>query len=49
MRNSSAQFSYSLSNLPFFILPVVAWLGSSRRNGVTFREWAIRLTGHRRV
>ncbi len=49
MRNSSAQFSYSLSNLPFVLLPVVAWLGSSRRNGVTFREWAIRLTGHRRV
>jgi hypothetical protein len=48
MRNSSAQFYYSLSNLPFFVLPIVAWLGSSRRVDVSFGDWGMRLLGHRR-
>jgi hypothetical protein len=48
MRNSSAQFYYSLSNLPFFVLPIVAWLGSSRRVDASFGEWGMRLLRHRR-
>jgi hypothetical protein len=38
--NSSAKFWYSFGNLPFFVLPVVAWLGSSRRGDVPIFTWA---------
>jgi hypothetical protein len=30
-KNSNATFWYSFGNLPFFVLPIVAYLGSSRR------------------
>jgi hypothetical protein len=43
MRNSSAQFTYSLSNLPFFCLPIVAWLSSTRRGTEPMRRWFVRL------
>jgi hypothetical protein len=43
MRNSSAQFTYSLSNLPFFCLPIVAWLTSSRRGSESMGRWFGRL------
>jgi len=43
MRNSSAQFTYSLSNLPFFCLPIVAWLTSTRRGSEPMRRWFGRL------
>ena len=44
MRNSSAQFTYSLSNLPFFCLPIVAWLTSSRRGSEPIGRWFTRLS-----
>lgn len=43
MRNSSATALYSLSNLPFFVLPVVAWMTSSRRGDISVGAWAARL------
>jgi len=43
MRNSSAQFTYSLSNLPFFCLSIVAWLTSSRRGSESMGRWFGRL------
>jgi hypothetical protein len=39
-RNSSAQWYYSFGNLPFFLLPIVAWLVSSRRGDVPVATWA---------
>ena len=45
MRNSSAGWYYSFGNLPFFILPIIAWLGSSRRGSIPARTWAARLLG----
>lgn len=45
--NSSARFWYSFGNLPFFVLPIVAWLGSTRRGSMSMRAWAIRLLGGR--
>ena len=38
--NSSAKFWYSFGDLPMFLLPVVAWLGSSRRGDTGFARWA---------
>jgi hypothetical protein len=40
MTNSSAKWWYSFGNLPFFILPIVAFLGSTRRRSVPPVEWA---------
>ncbi|MGH2393648.1 MAG: hypothetical protein ACRDGH_09160 [Candidatus Limnocylindria bacterium] len=37
--NSSAQLAYSLSNLPFHFLPVVAWAVSTRRGSVPMVRW----------
>lgn len=46
--NSDANLARSLSDLPLFLVPFVAWLTSSRRNGVPIRSWAARLvTGPR--
>lgn len=39
MRNSSANWFYSLSNLPFFVLPIVAWITSSRRGDIPPATW----------
>jgi hypothetical protein len=39
-RNSSAAWYYSFGNLPFFVLPIVAWFCSSRRDGVPVGRWA---------
>ena len=39
MTNSSAKFWYSFGNLPFFVLPIVAWLGSSRRGDTPILTW----------
>lgn len=39
MGNSSAKFWYSFGNLPFFVLPIVAWLGSSRRGDRPILDW----------
>ena len=36
MSNSDAKFWYSFGNLPFFVLPIVAYLGSSRRGETPF-------------
>ena len=40
---ASAQFTYSLSNLPFFLLPVVAWIVSARRGSEGMGAWVARL------
>jgi hypothetical protein len=45
MLNSSAKFWYSFGNLPFFVLPIVAWIGSSRRGPEGFWSWTRRLLG----
>lgn len=45
MRNSSANALYSLSNLPFFVLPIVAWMTSTRRGNTSVGAWAARLLG----
>jgi len=37
--NSSATFWYSFGNLPFFVLPIVAFLGSSRRGSTPILRW----------
>jgi len=42
-RNSSAQPLYSFGNLPFFVLPLVAWLTSTRRGQRSLRDWAASL------
>jgi hypothetical protein len=39
MSNSSAKFWYSFGNLPFFVLPIVAWLGSGRRGDIPVFSW----------
>jgi hypothetical protein len=41
--HSDTNLSRSLGNAPFLALPIVAWLTSTRRAGVPFREWALRL------
>ncbi len=45
MLNSSAGWYYSFGNLPFFVLPIVAWLASSRRGDMPLRQWALKLLG----
>ena len=40
MGNSSAKFWYSFGNLPFFVMPIVAFLGSSRRGSTPPLRWA---------
>ena len=47
MLNSSANAGYSFSNLPFFVLPIVAWMVSTRRAGVGIGPWILRLAGVR--
>lgn len=47
MLNSTAKFWYSFGNLPFFVLPLVAWLTSTRRGDERIVPWAIRLLGGR--
>ena len=37
--NSNAKFWYSFGNLPFFVLPIVAYLGSSRRGETPWPTW----------
>jgi hypothetical protein len=39
MTNSTAKFWYSFGNMPFFVLPIVAWLGSSRRGDTSILTW----------
>lgn len=43
LMNSDTNLGRALSDLPLFILPIVAWLTSSRRNGVPLRSWAVKL------
>ena len=38
-KNSNATFWYSFGNLPFFVLPIVAYLGSSRRGATPILTW----------
>ena len=38
-RNSNATFWYSFGNLPFFVLAIVAYLGSSLRGTTPFLTW----------
>jgi hypothetical protein len=45
LRNSSAGWYYSFGNLPFFLLPIVAWLGSKRRGSLSMGAWGWRLIG----
>ncbi len=40
--NSTAGWYYSFSNLPFFVIPLVAWLASSRRGPSSLGSWAFR-------
>lgn len=47
MLNSSAKFWYSFGNLPFFVLPLVAWMASRRRGEIGWGAWAVRLLGGR--
>lgn len=49
MLNSSAKFWYSFGNLPFFVLPLVAWMTSRRRGSEGLLPWATRLLGGRAV
>jgi hypothetical protein len=39
MLNSSAKFWYSFGNLPFFVLPLVAWIVSTRRGDTRVVTW----------
>ena len=43
MGNSSAGWYYSFGNLPFFVLPIAAWLASTRRGVRPYREWVAKL------
>jgi len=45
MRNSTAGWYYSFGNLPFFVLPIVAWIVSTRRGDTPLRRWAMQLLG----
>ena len=45
MLNSSAKFWYSFGNLPFFVLPLVAWIGSTRRGRTPWATWIRDLLG----
>jgi hypothetical protein len=44
-RNSSAQIAYSFSNLPFQILPLLAWAFSARRGSTPLHRWLGALLG----
>ena len=48
MLNSSANAGYSFGNLAFFVLPIVAWVVSTRRSGVGTGRWILRLASARR-
>lgn len=48
MLNSSANAGYSFGNLAFFVLPIVAWVVSTRRSGVGIGRWILRLASARR-
>ena len=48
-QHSNAQLSYSFGNFPFFFLPIMAWLGSSKRGDIPFRRWVLALFGRRVV
>jgi hypothetical protein len=41
--NSSARIWYSFADLPFHLIPIAAWLFSSRRGRRSLRAWAARL------
>jgi hypothetical protein len=41
--NSSGTVAYSFGNLPFFLLPIVAWLVSGRRGRVSIVDWSLQL------
>lgn len=41
--NSDTDLGRSLSDLPFFTLPILAWLTSSRRGDTPLGEWALRV------
>lgn len=43
LMNSDANLARGLGNLPFFALPFVAWLTSSRRGGLPMSAWARKL------
>lgn len=45
--NSDADIGRSLSDLPLFALPFVAWMTSTRRAGETIRSWSARLVRRR--
>lgn len=45
--NSSAQASYSFGNYPFFFVPILAWMASTRRGNATLTQWFIQLLGRR--
>jgi hypothetical protein len=49
MRNSSASWYYSFGNLPFDLLPIAAWLASTRRGATPIGRWAAKLLGHGRA
>lgn len=48
-RNSSAAWYYSFGNLPFFLLPIIAWLGSTRRGSIQMPTWGLKLLGAERA
>jgi hypothetical protein len=41
--NSDTDLGRALSDTPLFVLPIVAWLASTRRDGVPMRLWAMKL------
>lgn len=47
MLNSSAKLWYSFGNLPFFVMPIVAWMASTRRADRSIRDWTLGLLGGR--
>ena len=47
-QNSSAQLSYSFGNFPFFVVPIAAWMGSSRRGDMPVSRWFLALLGRRK-
>lgn len=42
-RNSNAGWYYSFGNLPFFVLPIVAWVVSTRRSATPVLRWTAAL------
>lgn len=41
--NSDTNIGRSISDMPLFLLPIVAWLTSSKRQGEDIRAWALKL------